>query len=37
VLAYYAYANAKLEFDEKELPSVKTIIRQMKNILGPDI
>lgn len=36
LLAFDAHERAKLEFDEKDLPSVQTIIRQMKNILGTE-
>lgn len=36
LLAFDAHERAKLEFDEKDLPSVKTIIRRMKNILGTE-
>jgi hypothetical protein len=34
VLAHDAYETAKTEFREKDLPSLETIIRQMKNILA---
>ncbi|MDR3528286.1 MAG: hypothetical protein P4L57_13505 [Rhizomicrobium sp.] len=35
-LASDAREKAKLEFDEKDLPSANTIVRQMKNILGAE-
>lgn len=36
MLAYDARKIAATEFDEKDLPSLETITRQMKNILGPE-
>jgi hypothetical protein len=36
VLAYDAHKIAATEFDEKDLPSLETVTRQMKTILGPE-
>jgi hypothetical protein len=35
-LAFDAYKIAATEFDEKDLPSLETVTRQMKNILATE-